>query len=164
MIVSLIAAVDEKGGIGRENKIPWHLSSDLRRFKKITMGHYLIAGRKTSESIDGPLPGRKMIIVTRQPNYSATGYIIVNSLIAALQLASDQQETEVFIIGGGEIFSQAIKFADKIYLTRVHTNISADVFFPKMNNDQWETITSEKVLQDEKDDFPSDFIILSRVD
>lgn len=164
MIVSLIAAVDEKGGIGRENKIPWHLSSDLRRFKKITMGHYLIAGRKTYESIDGPLPGRKMIIVTRQPNYSATGYIIVNSLIAALQLASDQQETEVFIIGGGEIFSQAIKFADKIYLTRVHTNISADVFFPKMNNDQWETITSEKVLQDEKDDFPSDFIILSRVD
>jgi dihydrofolate reductase len=163
LIVSLIAAIDEKGGIGKNNQIPWHLPSDLRRFKKITMGHYLIVGRKTYETIGGLLPGRIMIIVTHQRDYYAAGCLIVNSLDAAIRIAAEKQETEVFIIGGGEIFTQAISVADKIYLTSVHTNLKVDVFFPKVDDFHWETIETEEIKQDENDDYPMDFKVLIRV-
>jgi dihydrofolate reductase len=163
LIVSLIVAIDEKGGIGKDKHIPWHLPSDLRRFRKITMGHHLIVGRKTYETIGKPLPGRMMIIVTHQKNYIATGCLIVNSLDSALQLAAQRQETEVFIIGGGEIFEQAINLADKIYLTTVSANIDADVFFPKLDDLQWEIIKTEELKRDDNDDYPTDFKVLRRV-
>jgi dihydrofolate reductase len=158
-----MVAVDEKGGIGKDEKLPWHLPSDLRRFKEITMGHHLIVGRKTYESIGNPLPGRTMIIVTHQKNYISAGCFVVHSVNTALQLAADRHETEVFIIGGGEIFNQSISLADKIYLTTIHTDAGADVFFPKLHDRDWNVISSEECIQDPNDDFPSEFKELTRV-
>jgi dihydrofolate reductase len=144
--------MDEKGGIGKDNRLPWHLHSDLKRFKSITMGHHLIMGRKTYETIGRPLQGRTMVIVTHHPNYNASGCIIVNSIREALNVAEKNHETEVFIIGGGEIFSQSLDQADKIYLTNVHTDVNADIFFPKIDARSWKIVVSEEVTREENDD------------
>ncbi len=162
MIVSLIAAMDEKGGIGKQNQLPWHLPSDLKRFKKITMGHHIVMGRKTYETIGKPLPGRSMIVVSHQKNYSAIGCLVVNSLAAAIELAYDMHENELFVIGGGEIFHQAINQADKIYLTTIHTDVNADVFFPNYDLSQWVLVNEENGINDAVDEFSSDFKIFTR--
>ncbi len=162
MIVSLIVAMDESGGIGKNNQLPWHLPSDLKRFKNLTMGHHLVMGRKTYETIGKPLPGRVMIIVTHQKEYFPKGCKVVNSLGDAIKLAEDDNETEVFIMGGGKIFRQAIGRADKIYLTTVHINTDADVSFPKIDTKQWELNQIEPSPQNDKDEYKSDFKILSR--
>lgn len=164
MIVSIIVATDETGGIGKDNRLPWYLPSDLKRFKRLTMGHHLIMGRKTYETIGTPLPGREMILVTNQSNYICSGCTVVNSLDSAIQLAKDNQETEAFIIGGGEIFRQSINIADKIYLTTVHAQVKADVYFPELNLDQWEILEQEEIRQDMGDNYQSDFKILLRKD
>jgi dihydrofolate reductase len=161
--VSLIVAMDIKGGIGKNNKLPWHLKSDLKRFKKITMGHHLAMGRKTYETIGKPLPGREMIIITRQKDYFPKDCMVVNSLETAINLAEGTHENELFIIGGGEIFNQAIGLADKIYLTTIHADVLADVFFPKIDFRQWKIIEGNEIVQDETDEFESDFKILIRV-
>ena len=135
MIVSVIVAMEENRGIGKENSIPWRISSDLKRFKKLTMGHHIIMGRLTFESIDKVLPGRRTIIVTRNKEYTQEGCYIVYSLREALILAESNGESEVFIIGGGEIFSEALDYADRIYLTMIHASIDTDVYFPKYEND-----------------------------
>jgi dihydrofolate reductase len=164
LIVSIIVATDETGGIGKDNRLPWYLPSDLKRFKRLTMGHHLIMGRKTYETIGTPLPGREMILVTNQSNYICSGCTVVNSLDSAIQLAKDNQETEAFIIGGGEIFRQSINIADKIYLTTVHAQVKADVYFPELNLDQWEILEQEEIRQDMGDNYQSDFKILLRKD
>jgi dihydrofolate reductase len=157
VIVSLIVAMDEKGGIGKNNRLPWHLPSDLKRFKNLTMGHHLVMGRKTYETIGKPLPGRMMIVVTRKEDYFLKDCIVVNSVEQALHLAENNHETEVFIIGGGEIFHQAIGLADKIYLTTVYANVDADVLFPKIDCNHWELTESDFSLQNDKDEYKSDF-------
>ena len=162
MIISIIVAMDENGGIGKGNQLPWHLPSDLKRFKSLTIGHHLIMGRKTYESIGKPLPGRQMIVVTHSLSYQPAGCITANSIEEAISIAERNLETEVFIIGGGFIFSQAIHMADKIYLTKIHTISEADIFFPKINLQTWEVVYREECLQNEKDDYQSDFIILLR--
>ena len=161
MIVSLIVAMDEKGGIGKNNQIPWHLPSDLKHFKQLTMGHHLVMGRKTYETIGKPLVGRVMIVVTHRIDYSPSGCLIVHSLPEALKVADQAHEGEVFIIGGGEIFHQAIHLAEKIYLTTVHADVNANTLFPKINTQQWESGQGEEANQD-KDEYPSDFKILVR--
>lgn len=162
MIISLIVAIDSEGGIGKNNMLPWHLPSDLKRFKSLTMGHYVVAGRKTYETIGKPLPGRVMIVVTRQKGYAPKGCLIVNSLKAAIELAKGNHENELFIIGGGEIFNQAISLADKIYLTSIHTKVGADVYFPNIDLSKWEILISEDILRNEAEEFESDFRILMR--
>jgi dihydrofolate reductase len=163
VIISLIVAMDEKGGIGKENRLPWHLSSDLKRFKQLTMGHHIVMGRKTYETIGRPLPGRIMIIVTRRKGFFPEGCVVANSLTAAIDMAEAANESELFIIGGGEIFSQAITKADIIYLTSIHINVNADVFFPKFNLREWEIDKYETIAKTEDDDYPSDFTIFRRV-
>lgn len=162
MIVSLIVAMDETGGIGKNNQLPWHLASDLKRFKNLTMGHHIVMGRITYETIGKPLPGRIMVVVTHQKDYFPKGCIVVNSLGDAIKLADVNHETEVFIIGGGDIFQQAIDLADKVYLTNVHVNANADVSFPKIDPELWEPIKVENIAKIDKDDFESDFMILVR--
>lgn len=162
MIVSLLVAMDEKGGIGIENRLPWRLSSDLRRFKRLTMGHCLIMGRKTHQSIGRPLPGRTNIVVSRNPNYQAEGCLVVASLEEALKLARDQGESEAFVIGGGEIFEQALPIADRIYLTRVHATVNATVFFPALDPEDWEIITTEAVASGPQDEYPTTFQVWQR--
>lgn len=163
MIVSLIAAMDEKGGIGKNKKLPWHLNSDLQRFKKLTMGHYLIMGRKTFEAIGKPLPGRKMIVVTRNKKYYIEGTVLFHSIGEAISYAKKNNEDEVFIIGGGEIFSQCIDLADRIYLTIVHVDSDADVFFTISDKNRWKITWSDESVKSEKDDYMMDFKILTRV-
>jgi dihydrofolate reductase len=115
LIISIIVAVDEKNGIGKSGGLPWRLPSDLKRFKKITMGHHLLMGRKTYETIGRPLPGRVMIIVTRKKDYHPEGCIIANSTDVGIDYANRNNESELFIIGGGEIFTETIQLAGKIY-------------------------------------------------
>ena len=130
MIVSLLVAMDERRGIGRQGGLPWRLSTDMKRFRQLTMGHHLVVGRKTFESIGKPLAGRKMIIVTRDAGYNVDGCISVHSIADAINLARDRNESELFIGGGAEIYAQTLDLAERIYLTQVHADSDADTFFP----------------------------------
>ena len=154
--------MDEQGGIGLMNRLPWHLSSDLKRFKALTMGHHILMGRKTFESIQRSLPGRTMIVVSRKRDYRVEGGYVVHSLQQGLDLAERREESEVFIIGGGQIFSQAIGLADRIYLTRVHTIAGCDVFFPEYDEASWQAIDVSHSPASARDDFDLTFKTLIR--
>jgi dihydrofolate reductase len=133
VIVSIIAAMDRKCGIGVDNKLPWRLSADLKRFRELTMGHHIIVGRKTFESIGRPLPGRRMIVVTRDRNYKAEGCDLAHSVEDATRLARERGESEVFICGGAEIYAQSIGIVGRMYLTFVGAEVAADTFFPEFD-------------------------------
>jgi dihydrofolate reductase len=154
--------MDEKRGIGIEGKMPWNLPADLRQFKSLTMGHHIIMGRKTYESIGRPLPGRTMVVITRNLAYQAEGCFIAHSLEAAIEKAQKSGEDEVFIIGGGQIFAEAIELADRIYLTLVHTDVPVNIFFPEYPPDDWEEVESDFNPADEKNEYPFTYKILSR--
>ena len=162
MIVSIIVATDENGGIGIENRLPWRLSDDLRHFKELTTGHHIIMGRKTYESIGKPLPGRTSIVITRNPNFRAQGCLIAHSLADALALAQERGEDEVFICGGASLYAQTIKDADRLYLTRVHTQIRADAFFPQFDESGWEEKSVYNHEADERNEYPFTFRKLSK--
>jgi dihydrofolate reductase len=162
LIISLIAAMDEQAGIGKNSQLPWHLASDLKRFKQLTMGHHIVMGRKTYETIGRSLPGRSMIVVTHQPNYQPKDCLVAHSVDQAVRVAKEASEDELFIIGGGDIFNQVINQADKIYLTSVHADAHADVFFPTFDPAEWEIIESERNIKNSKDDYFSDFIVYQR--
>jgi len=142
MKLSIIVAIAKNGVIGGNNGLLWHIPEDLKHFKKITSGHSIIMGRKTFESIGKPLPHRRNIVVTRNPSFNADGIEIANSLDKALDLVRD--ESEVFIIGGGEIYKQALPIADKLYVTRVHESYEGDTYFPPISPDEWQLISSDK--------------------
>src|SRR5262245_37513826 len=129
MRISLIAAMAENGVIGRGGQLPWRLEADLARFKQLTMGHTVIMGRKTWESIGRPLPGRRMIVVTRQGRYAADGIEVAGNLEAALEAARVAGEEEAFIIGGAEVYRQALPLADRLYMTLVLAEIEGDTKF-----------------------------------
>ncbi len=133
MKVSMIVAVSANNVIGADGGLPWHLSEDLRRFKEITMGKPMIMGRQTFESIGKALPGRRSIILSRQAGYKQAGCDVVSSPEAALQLAGDTDE--VMIIGGGKVYEHFLPMTDRIYLTRVHTDVDGDTFFPEINEE-----------------------------
>lgn len=160
MIVSIIVAMDEKRGIGVGNGLPWRLSSDLKRFRQLTMGHHIIMGRKTFESIGKPLPGRENIIVTRNPDYKAEGCLIAQSVDEAIMLADRRGESEAFICGGAQIYAQSLKRADRMYLTLVHTETNADTFFPQIGEPFWVEEESAYYPADEKNQYPSTYKVL----
>lgn len=131
-IISIVVAIAEKNrAIGKDNKLPWHIPEDLKRFKEITTGHPIIMGRRTYESIGRPLPNRTNIIVTKNKDFRAENCVVVNSLEEAIKKASEIDQEEIYIIGGGEIFKQALPYTDKLYLTLVQGDIEGDVFFPE---------------------------------
>jgi dihydrofolate reductase len=163
MRISLLVAMDENRGIGIENRLPWRLSTDLKRFKSLTMGHCLVMGRKTYESIGRSLPGRTMILISRNPAYLANGCLIAHSVDEALNMAKTSGESEVFIIGGGEVFSQTIDIADRIYLTYVHSQVVADTYFPEISASQWMQLESVDYPAGENDQYPHTYRILERV-
>ena len=135
MIVSLIVAIDENNGIGKDNKLPWHLPADLKHFKLITTGHSILMGRKTFDSIGKALPNRRNIVVSRQQDLIAEGAEVVQSLQDAFKLCED--ENEIFVIGGAQIFEQSLPFASSMYLTVIHHNFDADTFFPEFDKNIW---------------------------
>ena len=148
MKISLVWAMAQNRVIGRNNNLPWHLPEDLKYFKRITLGKPVIMGRKTFESIGKPLPGRTNIVVTRNADFSAEGVKTVNSLSAAKALCESIGEidgiSEAMVIGGAEIYTQAMPVADRLYLTEVHANVDGDTFFPEFDEDQW-NLTSVKM-------------------
>lgn len=162
MIISLIVAMDEKRGIGKAGKLPWRLSSDLKRFRELTMGHHMIVGRKTFESIGKPLPGRQMIVVTRNASFKPDGCLVAASVQAALVAAQERGETEVFVIGGAEIYTQTLDVADRVYVTQVHAEVDADTFFAEMKHDSWTETQSAFQLADEKNQYAFTFKLLER--
>jgi dihydrofolate reductase len=162
VIISLIVAMDEQRGIGVDGHLPWHLPADLKRFKYITMGHHLIMGRKTYDSIRRPLPGRTMIIVSRNPRFQPEGCLVASSLETALEFAHLALEDEVFVIGGGDLFTQVIELADRIYLTQVHAILEADVYFPEYLPADWQELESTYHPADRKNQYPTTFKILKR--
>jgi dihydrofolate reductase len=162
VIISIIAAMDRKRGIGIDNKLPWRLSADLKRFRELTMGHHIIVGRRTFESIGRPLPGRRMIVVTRDSNYKAEGCDLSHSVEEATRLARGRGDSELFIGGGAEIYAQSIKIADRMYLTFVDAEVAADTFFPEFDEQEWSEQESFYQPADEKNQYPSTFKSLVR--
>lgn len=140
--ISIIAAIDKKGGLGKDNKLLFKISEDLKRFKKLTLNHPIIMGRKTFESIGRALPQRTNIIITRNKDYKAKGCLVCYSLDKAIKLAKNKDKDEIFIIGGGQIYKQAIGLADKLYLTLVDKELEADTFFPDYSD--FDKITYQK--------------------
>jgi dihydrofolate reductase len=159
-MLTIIAAVSENNALGKDNQLLWHLPEDFKRFKTLTSGHYIVMGRKTFESFPKPLPNRTHIIITRQNDYQAPdGCIVVSSLKKAMALCPANEEA--FVIGGGEIYQQAINIVDKIDVTRVHTTIDADTFFPEIDTNIWKLVFEEFHPKDEKHAF--DFTFLTYV-
>lgn len=139
--LSIIVAQAQNRVIGIDNTLPWHLPEDLKRFKQLTMGHHIIMGRKTYESLGRLLPGRTTVIVTRNPAYQVAGAIVVHSLEQAVQVCGD--DAEVFLIGGAELYQQALALADKIYLTLIEAEFNGDAFFPEMDFKVWQQIDQQ---------------------
>ena len=159
--VTFIVAASENNAIGKANQIPWHLPNDFKYFKAKTMGHSVVMGRRTYDSIGKPLPGRRNIVISREPTLGVEEIDVANNLQDVLNYCRD--EREIFIIGGAEIFKQALPIADEVLLTRVHTNIeNADTFFPELPEFDWKLVSQEKKHRDEKHKFDYTFEVYKR--
>ena len=156
MKISIIAAMSDNRVIGRDGGLPWHLPSDLKRFKFLTMGHAVIMGRKTFESVGKALPGRRCIVITRQGDYKADDILVAHSLGKALSLVA-KTETEVFILGGESIYNLTLDIATHMYLTVVHATINGDTLFPKFDIDAWKITQDEKHEADKKNPYAYSF-------
>ena len=161
MKVSIIVAAAANNVIGADGGLPWRLSEDLRRFKEITMGKPMIMGRLTFESIGKALPGRRSIVLTRKADYQAAGVDVVNTPEAALELAG--YADEVMIIGGAKVYEHFLPMADRIYLTRVHAEIEGDTFFPKIDENEWQIVSSQPLPQNDERPFSISFQTLERI-
>jgi dihydrofolate reductase len=158
MIVSFVVAIAENNAIGKDNKLLWYLPTDLKHFKQITNGQTIIMGRKTYDSMGKPLPNRRNIVITRNADLKLEGAEVTNSLAEALLLC--KTEEEVFIIGGAEIYKQALDQTDRIYLTRVHQQFDADAYFPELDMDKWVETAREEHQPDEKNNIAFTFLTL----
>lgn len=142
-LLTMIAAAGHNNALGKNNDLIWHISDDLKRFKRLTSGHAIIMGRKTFESMPKALPNRKNIVLTKKKNYQPEGAIVVHSLEAAMALVKD--DPQPFIIGGGEIYRLFIPLCDRIELTRVHESFDADVYFPDIDTKSWKEVAREDI-------------------
>ena len=158
-MISIIVAAAENDVIGRQGRLPWRLSDDLRRFRALTLGKPVVMGRKTWESIGRPLPGRRNIVITRRAGYVAEGADVVDSSDAAVAAAGDA--AEIMIIGGSEIYAVFLPSTDRIYLTRVHAELDGDAFFPAPGDD-WRLVSEEPHSADERNDHDVSFRIYDR--
>ncbi|WP_173932103.1 dihydrofolate reductase [Chelativorans sp. Marseille-P2723] len=164
MELVLVVAVAENGVIGRAGELPWRLSTDLKRFKAITMSKPVIMGRKTWESIGKPLPERYNVVISRDPGYRAEGADVAASLEEALELAQNRlgEASEICIIGGGEIFHEVMPRADRLHVTHVEAEIEGDAFFPTIDLAIWHPVYEEVVPAGEKDLYPTRYVIYER--
>ncbi len=160
MSISLVVAMSANRVIGNNNQLPWHLPADLKHFKTVTMGHPIVMGRKTFESIGKPLPGRRNVVVTRQQNLEICGCEVFNSLDNVLTALEDEQE--IMIIGGADIFAQSLPMADRIYLTIIDAEIEGDAFLPEWDESDWSEVSRETHQPDDKNRYVYHFIELVR--
>lgn len=161
MTISLIVAASTNNVIGVHGELPWRLSSDLKRFKALTIGKPIVMGRRTFESIGRPLPGRQNIVMTRQADYRADDCDVVTSIDAAMATAGDAEE--IMVIGGGDIYAQFLSRANRVYLTRVHVSLDGDVHFPLLDEREWQETTREEHTASNADDHAFAFTTLQRV-
>lgn len=165
MIISLIAAVSKNLVIGKNNDLPWNLPDDMKFFMQKTKGHHCIMGRKNYESIPEkfrPLPNRTNIVVTHQKGFKAPGCIVVNAIEKALEIAKENGETEVFIIGGAEIYRQGLSVTQRMYLTEIQAHIDGDVFFPEFKKEDWKQIKRDHHGKDERHAYAFDFVVYEK--
>lgn len=159
-MISFIFAMDRKRAIGLHNKLPWHLPADLKYFKKVTMGHPVIMGRKTYESIGKPLPGRENVVLTRDQDYRPEGCVVLHKPVEA---AERYKDGEAFVIGGAEIFRLFLPLADKMYVTLIDHEFAADTFFPEIDETAWRIVSREPGVTDEKNPYVYEFLVYGRV-
>jgi len=162
-MITVIAAIAKNNALGKNNDLIWHLPADLKRFKKVTSGHYILMGRNTFESIGKPLPNRTTIIITRNKNYFKEGCLIANSLEKAIELAKD--EKQIFIIGGAQIYKETIAkdLADQLDITLVHKEFDADVYFPEIDLQKWKIVAREDFKADEKNEYEYSFLSYQKI-
>jgi len=159
--VSIIAAMAKNRVIGIENRLPWRLPGDMQRFRALTMGHHILAGRKTYESIGKPLPGRSMVVITRSGGFAAPGCIVVNSVAEAV--AACRGDAEIFIIGGEQLYRQTLDVADRIYLTEVQAEFTGDARFPELDSTLWRETERKSFPADDSNPCPYDFVVYDKV-
>ncbi len=159
-ILSCIVAASENFVIGRGGDLPWHLPRDLKRFRRLTMGHHIVMGRRTWESIGRPLPGRTSIVLSRREGSGIEGALVVRSLDAALEAAAD--DSEVFVIGGENVFAEALPRSNRLYLTLVHAEVDGDVYFPGGSLDGWQLVEDERFAADGKHAYDCSFRVYVR--
>jgi len=160
MTVSIIVAKAENDVIGANNELIWHLSDDLKNFKRITNGHFIIMGRNTYESIGKPLTGRTNIILSRTSGFKAEGCLVFSDLREALNYSNKKKQDEVFIIGGAQVYREAIGWADKLYLTKVHVSPEGDVFFPEIDYSEWTELSHISVKKNDRNDYDYEILEL----
>ncbi|MBW3806351.1 type 3 dihydrofolate reductase [Aeromonas jandaei] len=157
MKISMIAAMAHDRVIGKDNQMPWHMPADLAHFKRVTLGKPVLMGRKTFESIGRPLPGRRNLVISRNPGYQADGIEVVGSVEAALALLADNEVAEVMVIGGGHLYAELLPKADCLYLTRIELEVEGDTRFPAFADEQWQCVEREVHQADEKNPHPYRF-------
>ena len=162
-MISIVVAKGRNNVIGRDGDLPWRISDDLKWFKKVTMGKPIIMGRKTYDSIGKPLPGRRNIVVTRNPDFAACGVDVAPSVEAALKQAQSGDETEACIIGGATIYAETLRVADRIYLTLVDASPDGDAHFPAPNWSDWRKSSAGAATKSEKNEHSCEFFILDRI-
>jgi len=159
--LSIAVAVGENFAIGKNNQLLWHMPADLKFFKQTTSGHTIVMGRKTFDSVGRPLPNRRNIVITRDSSLKIDGVEVVNSLDEALEITK-AEEKPVFIVGGAEIYRQALPKTDTLYLTTIHHTFDADTFFPEIDRSEWEVVSSDPHKADEKNKYDYTFEVLKR--
>ena len=160
-MITIIAAVGKNGELGKDNDLIWHLPNDLKRFKKVTAGHHVIMGRKTYESLGKPLPNRTNIVISRNPNFQANGCVVVHSLQQAIEAA--KADSNPYILGGAEIYKQAIEIADVLDITLVDAALNADAFFPKIDTTVWKEVVRQEHSKDDKHQYNYSFVTYKKV-
>lgn len=160
--ISIAVAIGENYAIGKNNQLLWHMPADLKFFKQTTSGHTVIMGRKTFDSVGKPLPNRRNVVITRNTELKIEGVEVVNSLEKALEI-TQTEEKPVFIVGGAEIYRQALPKTDTLYLTTIHHTFDADTFFPEIDRKEWKVISSEAHKADEKNKYDYTFEVLERI-
>lgn len=160
MKISLIVAMASNRVIGINGQMPWHLSADLKKFKQITMGHPILMGRKTYQSIGRPLPGRRNIVISRNPDYQVAGCEVFTDINAAIASCSGAEE--LFVIGGAGFYETMLPKADFLYLTEIHQDFSGDTYFPEINAQEWQEIERQDIENDDSVNFTYSFLKLQR--
>ncbi|MBA3562828.1 MAG: dihydrofolate reductase [Gammaproteobacteria bacterium] len=160
MILSIVVAMDQNGLIGANNRLPWHIPADLRHFKALTMGHPILMGRRTHESIGRPLPGRQNIVLTNRRDYAADGCTVVHEIEAALKAAD--ADAELMVVGGATVFAQLLPRVETIHMTRVHHAFEGDTFFPAISPEDWRETVRRDFAVDENNRFAYSFVRLER--
>jgi dihydrofolate reductase len=160
-MLSFIVAMDKNRLIGKNNQLPWHLPEDLKFFKRVTMGHPIVMGRKTHESIGRILPGRENIVITRQQDYICKGCTMFYSVDAFINYSKEQND-EIFVIGGAEIFKETFPYADRLYITFINEEFEGDTYFPNFNEEEWNLVSVEKGIKDEMNPYDYEFRIYDR--